>query len=68
MIEFSLSPELTELRSRMAQFVDVIAIPAESRDEGKNGPNEALRAELQEQAKAAGLFAPSSPGNSVDWG
>jgi len=57
-IDFSLDPELAELRDRTAAFVRDVAIPAEPRDVSAHGLDEALRRELQEAARAAGLFAP----------
>ena len=53
-----MSADLDELRERTRVFVREICIPAEQRDDGVHGPAPELRAELQEQARAAGLFAP----------
>ncbi|HEY4277178.1 MAG TPA: acyl-CoA dehydrogenase family protein [Conexibacter sp.] len=61
MIDFELEPELVELRDRVAAFVRDVVIPAEARDTGSHGVDDALRAELQEAARAAGLFAPQVP-------
>jgi acyl-CoA dehydrogenase len=61
MIDFSLPPELAELRDRVARFVDEVAIPAESRDVSTHGLDEALRDELQQAARAWGVFAPQVP-------
>lgn len=58
MIDFELEPELRELRERVAEFVREVAIPAEPRDAGGHGPGEALRAELQGEAKRWGVFGP----------
>jgi acyl-CoA dehydrogenase len=57
-IDFELEPELRELRERVAEFVREVAIPAEPRDRGGHGTDEALRAELQEEAKRWGVFGP----------
>jgi acyl-CoA dehydrogenase len=57
-IDFSLDPQLVELRDRVAAFVRDTAIPAEARDVSEHGLDEGLRRELQDAARAAGLFAP----------
>jgi acyl-CoA dehydrogenase len=57
-IDFSLDPELAELRDRTTAFVRDVVIPAEPRDVSAHGLDEGLRRELQEAARAAGLFAP----------
>jgi acyl-CoA dehydrogenase len=58
MIDFELQPQLVELRDRVAQFVAEVAIPAEPRDVSTHGTDEALRAELQDEAKRWGVFGP----------
>jgi acyl-CoA dehydrogenase len=60
-IDFELEPELVELRDRVRAFVRDVAIPAEARDVSVHGLDEGLRAELQEEARRAGLFAPQVP-------
>jgi acyl-CoA dehydrogenase len=57
MIDFSLPPEVEELRERTRAFVQDVVVPAEARDTGPT-LDEALRAELQEEARGAGVFAP----------
>jgi acyl-CoA dehydrogenase len=58
-IDFSLPTELAELQARTRAFVAEVVIPREPEEEASaHGLDEALRAELQEQGKAAGLFAP----------
>jgi acyl-CoA dehydrogenase len=57
-IDFDPGPELSALRDRTASFVRDLVIPAEPRDRSEHGLDRALRAELQQSAKAAGLFAP----------
>jgi len=57
-MDFTLPPELLELRDRVRAFVDEVVIPAEPRGLAEHGPPEALRAELQAVAREAGLFAP----------
>ncbi len=61
MIDFELEPAQIELRERVRTFVREVAIPAEARDRSAHGLDAGLRAELQEQARAAGLFAPQVP-------
>lgn len=56
-IDFSLSPELEALKEKTREFVQDVVIPAESKV-GADADGEALRRELQAQARAAGLFAP----------
>jgi acyl-CoA dehydrogenase len=57
-IDFSLEPEVEELRQRVRAFVRDVVIPAEARDVPTHGLDEGLRAELQAEARRAGLFAP----------
>jgi acyl-CoA dehydrogenase len=57
-MDFTHSPQTVELVQRVRAFVDDVVIPAEARDHGVHGPDAALRAELQQAARAAGLFAP----------
>lgn len=59
MIEFALEPELEAVRVRVRAFVAEVCIPAEPRDRSEHGLDEALRAELQAAARAAGVFAPT---------
>ena len=60
MIDFSLPAEVEELAERTRDFVREVVIPAEERfPVGELDP--ALRAELQEAARAAGMFAPHVP-------
>lgn len=71
MIDFSLEPEVAELRDRVAAFVrevvitaeprDRVVITAEPRDRSSHGLDEQLRRELQQGARAAGVFAPQVP-------
>ena len=59
MIDFSLPPEVEELAARVRAFVRDVCIPAEARDRGHgHGLDPSLRAELQEAARRAGIFAP----------
>ncbi len=58
-MDFSLSPELTELRERTRRFIAEEIVPME-RDARQmpHGPTEALRDELVAKARAAGLLTP----------
>lgn len=58
MIDFEIPPSIEELRRRTADFVHETVIPAEPRDQGVHGLDDGLRRELQDAARAAGLFAP----------
>ena len=42
----------------MSSFIEEVVIPAEARDVPGHGLDDALRSELQDEAKQAGLFAP----------
>ena len=57
-MDFAVAPEIADLAARVRAFVHEVVIPAEARDHGLHGPDPQLRAELQEAARAAGLFAP----------
>lgn len=59
MIDFEIPAE--ELRQRVRDFIDLVAIPAEERDLGEHGLTPDLRAELQAEAKRAGVLAPQLP-------
>jgi acyl-CoA dehydrogenase len=58
MNEYGLDSGVDELRARVAAFVRDAVIPAEARDRSQHGLDEALRAELQQAARRAGIFAP----------
>ena len=62
MIDFSVPPEIAELRKGVSDFMDRHVYPAEREmsDEGEGLPLERLRA-IQAQAKAHGLWAPHMP-------
>jgi acyl-CoA dehydrogenase len=57
-MDFTVAPEIADLAARVRAFVHEVVIPAEARDHGLHGPDPLLRTELQEAARAAGLFAP----------
>ena len=57
-MDFTVAPEIADLAARVRAFVHEVVIPAEARDHGLHGPDPQLRSELQEAARAAGLFAP----------
>ena len=58
--DFSLAPRAEEWRDRIARFVDDVVIPREQ-EAFVGGVDDALRAELQREGKAAGLWAPLAP-------
>ncbi|WP_300611409.1 acyl-CoA dehydrogenase family protein [Trebonia sp.] len=58
--DFSLPVRVTDWRDRIARFVDDVVIPREQ-DAFAAGVDDALRKELQQEAKAAGLWAPQLP-------
>lgn len=58
MIEFEIPADVAELRERVRAFVRDVAIPAEARDRSEHGIAPELRAELQAQAREAGVFGP----------
>jgi acyl-CoA dehydrogenase len=57
-IDFDPGPELGELRDRTAAFIRDVVIAREPEDRSEHGLANALRGDLQQAAKAAGLFAP----------
>ncbi|NMV38071.1 acyl-CoA dehydrogenase family protein [Ralstonia insidiosa] len=65
-MNFELSPDLVTLRDRTRQFIAEQVIPLENdARQDSHGPNEALRKELVERARRAGLLTPHA---SVDMG
>lgn len=58
-MDFTLSPELTELQARIRRFIadEVIPLEGDPRS-GAHGPDEALREELIGRARRAGLLSP----------
>jgi acyl-CoA dehydrogenase len=58
--DFSLSPRVAQWQERVARFVDDVVIPREQ-DAFAGGLDDTLRKELQQEAKAAGLWAPQLP-------
>jgi acyl-CoA dehydrogenase len=65
-MEFSLSPQLCELRDKTRLFIAEQVIPREGDPrQSSHGPDESLRKELVELARAAGLLTPHA---STDMG
>ena len=65
-MDFSIPPELDELRARTAAFVRDKIIPLETDPrQGRHGPTDAFRRELNALAAAAGLLAPHV---GTEWG
>ena len=63
-IDFSLSPELEEIRQRVRTFVDDVIKPAEARIEEAGGEGEERLKELigmRKQAHEAGIWLPQMP-------
>jgi acyl-CoA dehydrogenase len=58
--DFSIPPRVAQWRDRITRFVDDVVIPREQ-DAFAKGVDDALRADLQCAAKAAGLWAPQAP-------
>src|SRR3984885_16319375 len=58
--DFSLAPRVEEWRGRITRFVDDVVIPREQQA-FTDGVDDALRMELQREARAAGLWAPQAP-------
>lgn len=58
--DFSLSERVEQWRDRIKGFVDEVVIPREQ-DAFAHGGDDTLRKELQQEAKAAGLWAPQAP-------
>ncbi|HEX9768081.1 MAG TPA: acyl-CoA dehydrogenase family protein, partial [Kiloniellales bacterium] len=60
MIDFSLTPELADLKARTEDFIRevVIAYEGDAR-QGSHGPSDELKGELMRRARTAGLLSPS---------
>ena len=58
-MDFTLTPELTELQTRIKRFIadEVMPFEADPR-QGVHGPSDALRAALIDKARQAGLLSP----------
>lgn len=71
MFDFSLRPEIEALVARVRGFVDEVVIAREADVVAEPGRLETIRAELQQAARAAGVFAPRVPveygGLGLDW-
>lgn len=70
-MDFTLSPELLDLKERTHKFINEIVIPAERRVPQDVSDWVELRGELQAAARTAGLFAPHIPkefgGLGLNW-
>lgn len=71
-IDFTLSPELEDIRTRIRSFVDDVVKPATERIEGRDGTpaltgsdRGSALIDLRRQARAAGLWLPHMP---TEWG
>ena len=71
MLDFSPSPEIAALTARVRGFIDEVVIPREAEVAAEPGRLETIRGELQQAARAAGVFAPRVPcqfgGLGLDW-
>ncbi len=65
MIDFTIPPELDQLRKRVADFVRDEVIPVETHAEGLNFDDHPPLKKLREQARVAGLWTPHLP---KEWG
>ena len=60
MIDFSLTPELADLKARTEDFIREVVIAYEGDPrEGSHGPSDELKGELMRRARTAGLLSPS---------
>src|SRR5579862_7746030 len=75
-MDFTLSPDLLDLQKRCRQFIDHVVIPAEGNlpkhtEDTSHDAWSDLRADLQQQARKAGLFLPHMGeewgGMGLDW-
>jgi acyl-CoA dehydrogenase len=65
-MDFTLDPYSRELQERTRRFITDVVVPYENDPrQGPHGPQESLRAELVEHARAAGLLTPHA---SPEWG
>ncbi|MFP6757393.1 MAG: acyl-CoA dehydrogenase family protein [Alphaproteobacteria bacterium] len=65
-MDFSLTPKLEDLQARTEAFIRDVVIPYEGDPrEAAHGPTDALRSELMDQARDAGLL---SPHVAKEWG
>ena len=71
MFDFSLRPEIEALVARVRGFVDEGVVAREADVAAEPGRLETIRAELQQAARVAGVFAPRVPiehgGLGLDW-
>jgi acyl-CoA dehydrogenase len=64
-MDFAIDDDVTALRDRVRAFLRDTVIPREAEDRGEHGLADGLRAELQEAARDAGIFAPHV---APEWG
>jgi acyl-CoA dehydrogenase len=60
-IELQVEPYARELAMRTREFIDQVVIPAEAEPSAGHGPDPGLLTRLRQQARAAGIFAPTAP-------
>ena len=68
MVDFSLPDDLVILAAKVEQFIADEIVPLE-RDprQGPHGPEESLRLEMVQKARAAGYSRRTGPGNTAGW-
>jgi acyl-CoA dehydrogenase len=64
-IDFSVPPEVADIRDRVTDFVAEVVLPREAEAKGPHGPTDELRIELQAEARRRGLLAPAA---GKEWG
>lgn len=71
MVDFTLDDKTQEIKEKVRQFLDEEVIPREGELDHGAGNLEALRGELQDRAKKAGIFLPHLPeeagGLGLNW-
>ncbi|MBI3665812.1 MAG: acyl-CoA dehydrogenase family protein, partial [Acidobacteria bacterium] len=68
MIDFSLSPQLEEIRRQTIAFMDEYVYPAEQRYPGAESLPAEVEHDLREKVKALGLWAPHMPAEAGGMG
>jgi acyl-CoA dehydrogenase len=61
MVDFSISPEMEEIRRKAAAFMEEFVYPNEDKVQEDEGLPEDLNRDLQQKVKALGLWAPHMP-------
>jgi acyl-CoA dehydrogenase len=64
-IDYSVPPEVADIRDRVVEFVAEVVVPREPEARSAAGPGEELRLELQAEARRRGLLSPAA---GTEWG